>query len=141
MAALTEDRVLVQETGDFNEYPIEAGAKIYRGSSVGQNASGYVRPLIQGDRFLGHAVAHADNSDGADGDLSVRVHGPNRYRLKVVVPSLVADQVGNLVGYENDNDLTTSFIGGASIAGRIVRIVDVSSELAIVDFYPCVDPV
>jgi len=137
MAALTDDIVLTQETGDFNEYPIAADTLIYKGAAVGDNGSGYARPLEAGDRFLGHALAKADNSGGAAGDLRVRTYGPNVYRLKHTLSGAAITDVGTAIACSDDNVITTT-LAGSSIAGRIVRYVE--TDTVIVEFTPCVDP-
>jgi len=137
MAALTNDIVLTEETGDFNDYPVAADTKIYRGAAVGDNGSGYARPLEAGDRFLGHAVAQVDNTGGAAGDLKVRTYGPNVYRLKHALSGAAITDVGAVVALSDDNTITKTLTSN-SIAGRITRYV--GTDTVIVEFTPCVNP-
>lgn len=59
--------------GIMNDLPVIASDIIYEGAFVGENASGYSRPLVATDPFQGVCVRQADNSDGAAGDINVRV--------------------------------------------------------------------
>ena len=54
MTKLTTDTNRVYELGDINEFPVLGGELIYQGAAVGlEVASGYVRDLQVGDKFLG----------------------------------------------------------------------------------------
>jgi len=57
------------------DFPVAAGAKIYAGSLVCANTSGYVTPAADtaGLKFLGVALEQVDNTAGANGAKSVRV--------------------------------------------------------------------
>ena len=59
--------------GDLDEYPVIAADIIYEGAAVGENASGYARPLVAADPFLGFAMEQVDNAAGSAGDKRVRV--------------------------------------------------------------------
>lgn len=71
MSQLSNDAIIAYETNpDIAAYPVKGSTKIYRGSAIGL-ASGYARPLVAADTFLGFAEETADNSAGADGALTV----------------------------------------------------------------------
>ncbi len=55
--------------------PVAAGVKIYDGALVAVNATGYVEPASakNGLKAAGRAENLADNTNGADGDISVNV--------------------------------------------------------------------
>jgi len=58
MATLAVDTPRDYETGVeavYNHVPVIADDIIYAGAAVGDNASGYARPLQAGDPFLGFA--------------------------------------------------------------------------------------
>ena len=65
------------------EYPVIATDIIYQSAAVGENGSGYARPLNADDPFLGFAIATADNSTGEAGDITVTVRTEGRIRLTV----------------------------------------------------------
>lgn len=83
MAALTSDRKTTYRKGIEIEYKVAAGAKIYAGSIVCVNASGYAAPGADtaGFKFVGIAGEQADNSSGANGDITVRVRRKGIFRL------------------------------------------------------------
>ncbi len=82
MAALTSDRNTEYSLGDLLSIPVAAGACIYAGALVCADADGYAVPAADaaGLIFQGVATAQADNTAGADGDLSVVVRRRGRYR-------------------------------------------------------------
>ena len=51
MATLAADVQRAYQTGEIEEYPVIASDIIYQGAAVGENASGYSRPLQAGDPF------------------------------------------------------------------------------------------
>jgi hypothetical protein len=75
MAALTKDRATPYRDGIEIEFPVAANTKIYAGSLVCANASGYAVPASDsaGLRFLGVALEQMDNTGGANGAKKVRV--------------------------------------------------------------------
>ena len=75
MAALTRDRATSYREGIEVEFPVAASTKIYAGSLVCVNTSGYAVPAadVNGYRFVGVAMEQMDNSDGANGGKTVRV--------------------------------------------------------------------
>jgi hypothetical protein len=75
MSALTRDRATPYREGIEVEYLVAANTKIYAGSLVGINATGYAAPAADtsGYRFAGVALEQVDNSGGSDGGKHVRV--------------------------------------------------------------------
>ena len=76
MTTLAADKLRTYHfSGDpvTSEYPVIAADIIYRGAAVGENGSGYSRPLVALDPFQGFAEAKADNAAGAAGDKTVFV--------------------------------------------------------------------
>lgn len=75
MPALTKDRATPYRDGIEIEFPMAANTKIYAGSMVCANASGYAVPAADtaGYRFLGVALEQVDNTNGANGAKKVRV--------------------------------------------------------------------
>ena len=61
MATLTANKARSWELGDHNDLPVIASDIIYQGAAVGDNGSGYMRPLSSGDPFRGFAHEKADN--------------------------------------------------------------------------------
>jgi len=92
------------ELGDINELPVIAADIIYEGAAVGDNASGYARPLVAGDPFRGFAEKKADNSSGSAGDINVRVL--SKGKVKLAISSLAITDVGKDVYASDDNTFT-----------------------------------
>jgi len=65
------DHYIDQELRSFG---VEEDKYLYKGALVSLSTGGYAQPLTAGDPFVGIAYEEIDNTDGADGDLSVRVY-------------------------------------------------------------------
>ncbi len=115
--------------GEINEHPVIASDIIYEGAGVGDNAAGYVRPLVAGDNFRGFAEAKVDNSAGAAGDKRVRVM--EKGKLQVAISGLVITDVDQPV-YMSDDDVFTLVAVGNSYIGTVHRFV--SSGIGVVAF-------
>ncbi|MHA1540033.1 MAG: cytoplasmic protein [Alphaproteobacteria bacterium] len=118
MVALTTDTPRVYELGNLNEFPIAANSLIFEGAAVGDNGSGYARPLEGGDAFRGFADRHADNANGGDGDRRIRVRKEGHIILDVAGVTLA--DVGKPVYAVDDNTFTLSATD-ASHVGQITR--------------------
>lgn len=129
MTTLAADTNRVFELGDINEIPVIASDIIYAGSAVGDNASGYARPLVAGDKFKGFADKKADNSTGSAGDVAVRVKAKGRIQLSI--SGLVIGDLGKRV-YASDDNVFTLTAGSNSEIGFVYRFV--SSGVGIVEF-------
>lgn len=123
MAALTSDLALIRkgvQNMECNEYPVAASTKIYAGAAVGDNGSGYARPLEAGDPFLGFAKAQCDNSSGAAGDLNVEVE--TGMQLKVAVTGIAITSAGAKVYMSDDNTFTLTSTDN-SLVGTVREFV------------------
>lgn len=121
MATLTADTALVKEYGEFNDIPCVASDIVYEGSAVGDNASGYARPLVAGDPFRGHCVEQCDNSSGSAGDKNVKVL-TGTYLLEVTLASVAITDVGKKV-YMSDDATYTLTAASYSFVGYVHRYV------------------
>ncbi|MCH7472200.1 hypothetical protein IIA79_04530 [bacterium] len=75
MTALTESRYTKHRDGLISAHPVKGITKIYKGSLVTAATGGYAVPGSDtaNEALLGVALEEADNSSGADGDITVRV--------------------------------------------------------------------
>ncbi len=121
MATLAANSPRAYEVGDINEIPVIASDIIYEGAAVGDNASGYARPLAAADPFLGFAEEKVDNSAGAAGALSVRVKERGKIAASVTGVTGVGD-VGTAV-YMSDDDTFTLTSTSNSLVGKVARHV------------------
>lgn len=131
MATLAADSARFYELGSVQEYPVIATDIIYEGAAVGENASGYARPLQAGDPFLGFAESKADNAAGAAGAKSVRVRMRGQVQLAVAGATAITANDRPLV-YASDDDTFTLTASTNSIIGRVSRWI--SSGIAVVEF-------
>ncbi|MCU0839755.1 MAG: cytoplasmic protein [Rhodospirillales bacterium] len=107
--------------GDTQDLPVIASDIIYEGAAVGENGSGYFRPLVAGDPFAGFAQSQADNSAGAAGAINVRVKSCGRIVLSVTGVTAVTDE-GSTVYAADDNDFTLTSTNNTAI-GKVVRYI------------------
>lgn len=128
LAANTERRYVL---GDKADYPVIAADIIYQGAAVGENGSGYSRPLAAGDPFQGFAEAKADNSAGAAGAIDVHVKTKGRVQLAVAGATAVTANDRPVVYASDDNTFTLTASTNSPI-GYVLRWI--SSGVAIVEF-------
>jgi len=105
MATLAKNEVRTYELGieDFNDLPVIESDIIYEGAAVGDNGSGYFR----------------HNSNGANGDINVRVKECGKIVLDVTGVTGVADK--DSVVYASDDNTFTLISSGNSAIGKIAR--------------------
>jgi len=108
------------QLADLDDYPVIASDIIYQGAAVGENASGYARPLAGQDPFLGFAVETADNSAGAAGDINVRVRTRGVVRLTVAGATAITANDRPAVYATDDNTFTLTSTT-ASLIGYVRR--------------------
>lgn len=121
MTTLAVDTPRDYELGIFNELPVIAADIIYEGAAVGDNSSGYARPLQAGDPFRGFAQEQVDNSAGAAGDLTARVREEGKIVLDVT--SLAITDVGKDV-YASDDGTFTLTQGSNTRIGYVHRWIE-----------------
>jgi hypothetical protein len=75
MAACTTDRNTTYRQGLELEYPVKAATRIYAGSMVAVDSTGYALPAANttGYKFVGVALEQVDNSSGANGAVLIRI--------------------------------------------------------------------
>jgi hypothetical protein len=95
MPALTKDRATPYRDGVEIEFPVAANTKIYAGSLVAANSSGYVVPAADtaGQKFLGVAMGQVDNTGGANGAKSVVVRRAGVFEFDAL--SITQNMVGD----------------------------------------------
>jgi len=128
MTTLATDKVRDYELGDVNELPVIAADILYEGAAIGDNASGYMRPLVSGDPFRGFVERKVDNSVGSAGDKNVRLL--KRGLIKLSVSGLAITDVGRPV-YATDDD-TFVLTGIGTYIGHVYRYI--SSGVGIIAF-------
>lgn len=130
MTTLAAEKLREYSLGDIEEYPVIAADIIYQGAAVGENGSGYSRPLVAGDPFQGFADRTVDNAAGAAGDKRVRVKAQGRIQLSISAIAITANDRPAV--YASDDDTFTLTASSNSLIGYVSRWV--STGLAIVEF-------
>jgi len=128
MTTLAANLPRAWELGDHNDLPIIAADIIYQGAAVGDNASGYMRPLVSGDPFRGFALEKCDNAAGAAGNKNVKLLVKGKIQL--AISALAITDVGRPVYATDDNTFVLTGIG--SYIGHVHRYV--SSGYGIITF-------
>jgi len=131
MATLSADAPRQYGVGDYDDYPVVASDIIYQGAAVGENGSGYARPLQAGDVFLGFAEGKVDNSSGSAGDKHVRVKTRGVVRLTVAGATAITGNDRPIV-YASDDATFTLTASTNTPIGRLRRWI--ASTDAMVEF-------
>lgn len=130
MTTLAADKARTYQLGELEDYPVIATDIIYEGAAVGENGSGYARPLAAGDRFLGFAQRKVDNAAGAAGALNVTVKTRGRVQLSITGLGITANDRAAV--YASDDDTFTLTATSNSLIGFVSRWVE--TGIAIVEF-------
>ncbi|MBN1126884.1 MAG: hypothetical protein JXA82_17920 [Sedimentisphaerales bacterium] len=128
--ALSANSPVQEAIGHFVSLPVAASVHPFQGSLLG-DASGYARPLVAGDVFLGQADEEQDNSSGSAGDKHIRTRS-GRYRAKVALAGTV-DNIGDNVYASDDGTLTFTSTDN-SFVGVAVQYMD--AAYMVVEFRP-----
>lgn len=130
MATLAANKQRDYQMGDKEEYPVVASDIIFQGAAVGENGSGYARPLVAADPFLGFAEAKADNSAGAAGAITVNVKKRGNVVLPISGIAITANDRPPV--YASDDDTFTLTATGNTLIGYVSRWIE--TGLAVVEF-------
>ncbi len=131
MTTLAADKARAFELGTIEEYPMVAADIVFEGAAVGEDGSGYARPLVAADPFLGFAESNVDNSAGAAGAKNVRVRQKGKVQLSVAGATAITANDRPIV-YASDDDTFTLTSTSNTAIGRVSRWI--SSGVAIVEF-------
>ena len=120
LSANTERTYAVGEHRDTSK-PVDASATIYKGACLGDDASGYVRQLQDGDPFRGFALEKADNSSGAAGAINCAV----RYKgiVELTVTGGALNKTNATVYATDSNTFSITDSGSDTAIGVIHRHV------------------
>ena len=124
--ALAADRNTPMEDGEEVGVPVAGGAKIFAGSLVVANATGYAAPgsTATGLTYLGRAEEFVDNTGGGDGAKTVRVRRRKAFLWKNSGTDPVdQSSLGKTVYIEDDETVSaTDGAGAQSAAGVMVGL-------------------
>jgi hypothetical protein len=105
----------------YLQFGVNGTSTIYGGSFVALDSDGYAVPLTTAVTvFAGIAEADADNSDGADGAISVRVYADAVVELDVTSVA-GPDDVGSTVYAGADDQVDLADAGSDIAIGKVVQ--------------------
>ncbi len=132
MAALTKDRNTVYKEGIEVAYQVAGSTKIYAGSLVCINASGYAVPGADtsGYKFIGVAEEYVDNSGGSDGDETVKVRRKGVHQFSA--SSMALSDIGGAV-YISDDQTAAKVTTNSIACGKVADVVSATSIYVDVD--------
>lgn len=124
--ALSADRNTPMMDGELVNLPVAASKKIFAGSLVAANSTGYVTPgetattLI----YLGRAEEQVDNSTGAAGAKTINVRKKKAFKWKNSGADAVvqADLGKNCYIVDDETVAKTSGTSTRSVAGVVVKV-------------------
>lgn len=135
MAALTKDRITETKIVGLKSYPVAASTKIYNGSIVCLNTSGYAVPAADTVGFVVKGIAdeQVDNSSGAAGDLWVKVKGPILARLDCT--SITQAMLGRKMYVVDDHTVDEEFqdLTNSVLAGVLVEYISATEGWIYID--------
>ena len=122
---LTADRNTQMKDGELIAVPIAAAKKIFAGSLVAANATGYATPgaVAATLTYLGRSEETVDNT-GADGALSVLVRRGKAFKFANSATDAVTQaSMGKVCYIEDDQTVSaTSATGARSAAGIVIGV-------------------
>ena len=125
MAALTADRNTPKMSAEQIGVPM-AAVKIFAGSLVAANATGYATPGATATTltYLGRAAETVDNTGGVAGAKTIRVDRKEAYKFANLGADLVTQADLGKTCYIVDDQTVAKTSGGAtrSLAGKVVGI-------------------
>jgi len=126
MAALTADRNTPKQSAEQIPVPVATAVKIFAGSLVAANASGFATPGATAATltYLGRAAETVDNTAGANGAKTVRVDRKEAYKFANLGADPVVQADLGKTCYIVDDQTVAKTNGGAtrSAAGKVVGI-------------------
>jgi hypothetical protein len=125
-AALTADRATDRREGDLVTLGVAAGKKVYAGSIVAVDGGGYATPGATATtlKYLGRAEEQADNSSGADGDVSVSVRrGIFKWANSAAADQIADSDIGATCYIVDDQTVAkTNGTATRSAAGKVFNV-------------------
>lgn len=125
--ALSADRNTPMKDGELVSVPMATNIKIYAGSLVAANATGYATPGATATTltYLGRAEEFKDNTGGADGAKSIMVRRGKAFKWKNSAGDAVTQaELGKTCYIVDDETVSKTNAGGntQSAAGKVVGV-------------------
>ena len=124
--ALAGDRKTISREGATLVLPVAEAAKIFAGSLVAVDANGYATPgaVATTLKGVGRAEQQADNTLGADGDITVEVRkGVYLFANSADTDEITRAQIGsNCYIVDDETVAKTDATGTRSVAGVVFDV-------------------
>ncbi|MBM1816258.1 hypothetical protein [Pseudosulfitobacter pseudonitzschiae] len=136
MTALTEGRNTPEALGPMRSTAVAASTKIFAGAMVMVNATGFAVEgrTATGLIGLGRSEETVDNSDGANGDLSVQwKSGSFRYTNSAGADEITAADIGNPCYAVDDQTVAKTDDTGARSPAGLIDFVDAQGVWVLFD--------
>lgn len=128
MTALTSDIQRIEKEGRLQAMPV-AVAKIYKNAILMRNPAGYVQPAasLASAVFAGVAYESKDNSNGAAGDISIRVETQRAFEFD----GAGFTQADLLKEVYAADDNTVQIAAGTNLVkvGKIIEVISATKVL------------
>jgi len=123
MPACTADRQTVYREGVELEFPVKGATKIFAGSMVAVDSTGYAVPAgnTAGHRLLGIALEQADNLSGGNGGLVIRVRTAGVFEFGAT--SISQASVGATMYVVDDQTFDDVDPGQGVVCGKLMKYV------------------
>ncbi len=135
MSPLTEDRLVVEISGDLRVFAVAAAKELFAGALICLNAAGDATPgeAALGLTAVGRCEGYVDNRNGQAGDQQVTVKaGVFRYDNSAAADAITVADVSKPCYIVDDHTVAkTSGAGTRSVAGRIHSVEDAGVFVAI----------
>ena len=140
MTALTEDRNTHYREGVEVESKVAASTKVYGGSLVCRNTSGYAVPGADTSGFVFEGVAQerVDNSSGANGAKSVVVRKTGIHRF--AASGMAITDVGKPAFISDDQTVAKSGVTNWVCCGRIAEFISATEVGVDIGAAPAAEP-
>lgn len=127
MAALTAPRSTIARTGDLREPPVKGATKIWQGSMVAIDATGYAVPAaaVAAHKVIGRAEDTYDNTAGADGAIRARIRtGIYRWANSSAGDLIAAADIGATAYVVDDQTVAKTSATNTRPAAGVIFDVD-----------------
>ncbi len=122
MALSTDRDVDLFASRELVDVPVKDNVKIFKGAFVGHDrGTGYARPLIAGDEFLGVAYQRADNTPTGHTAGGIRVRMHQQVDIVHALTGVTVADIGKEVYASADDTLGFTPTGNSRV-GRVVAV-------------------
>lgn len=129
MANATRDVATSEKDNYQGEWPVAAGAKLFKGTILGSvmvSTTRYARVYVAGDVILGVATSYADNTAGGNGDVRVKTkRGCHRFTQNATITDAHIDLFCKPV---DNQTVAIEAVPATVTANTLGRIVAVEPE-------------